>query len=310
MEFSHLSVLLNETVGALDFDRDGVYVDLTAGGGGHSALIASKMSENSRLFCFDKDEEAVKVCESRFANDKRIKVIRSDFKDAAASLREQGIEGVDGAIADLGVSSYQLDNASRGFSYMHDAPLDMRMDKSAPLTARDVVNGYSETALADILFNYGEERYSRRIAAAICERRKTKPIETTFELVEIIKNAMPKAALSEKQHPAKRSFQAIRIEVNGELSSLGEGLENVFGLLKKDGVLAVITFHSLEDRTVKRFFADKMKGCTCPKDFPVCVCGKKPEAELITRKPILPSEDEIRINPRARSAKLRAAKKL
>lgn len=310
MEFSHVTVLLNETVNMLDFSKDGIFADLTAGGGGHSALIANKMSENSRLFCFDKDEEAVAVCKKRFENDKRVTVIHSDFKKIKEKLSELGIYGIDGVIADLGVSSYQLDNAERGFSYMADAALDMRMDRNRDFSAYDVVNGYSEEELADIFFKYGEERFSRRIAGNICEKRKEKPIETTAELVSVIRSAMPKAAQNEKQHPAKRCFQAIRIEVNGELESLDEGLKAMFEILNPGKTMAVITFHSLEDRAVKQFFQDKAKGCTCPKDFPVCVCNKKPELEIITRKPVLPTDEEIEINPRSRSAKLRAAKKL
>ncbi len=310
MEFSHITVLLNETVGMLDFSSDGIFADLTAGGGGHSALIASKMSKNSRLICFGKDAEAVAVCKKRFENDKRVTVVHSDFKNMSEKLAELGISGIDGVIADLGVSSYQLDNAERGFSYMADAALDMRMDKSRELTAAEVVNGYGESELADIFFKYGEERFSRKIAAKICEVRKEKPIETTAELVDVIKSAMPKSAQNEKQHPAKRCFQALRIEVNGELSSLDEGLKAMHEMLNPGKTMAVITFHSLEDRAVKQFFADKARGCTCPKDFPVCVCNKRPEVEIITRKPVLPTDEEIKANPRARSAKLRAAKKL
>lgn len=310
MEFSHTTVLLDETVGMLDFSRDGVYVDMTAGGGGHSALIASKMSKGSRLICFDKDGEAVDVCKRRFENDKRVEVVRTDFKNAATVLLDLGISEIDGAIADLGVSSYQLDNDARGFSYMHDAPLDMRMDESAALTAYDIVNGRSEEELKRILYIYGEEDFAPRIAAAICKRREESPIRSTAELSEIIKSAIPAKARVGGHHPAKRSFQAIRIAVNKELDRLPVMLEKVIGRLKPGGVLAVISFHSLEDRIVKNTFADQARGCTCPPSFPVCVCGNKEKVKIITKKPVLPTEAELEINPRSRSAKLRACRKI
>ena len=310
MEFSHVTVLLNETVGMLKLKEDGVFVDATAGGGGHSSLIASQMTKNSRLICLDKDSEAVAVCKNRFKDDKRVTVLQTDFCNIKESLFEIGIEKIDGVIADLGVSSYQLDNAERGFSYMADAPLDMRMDKTKSFSAKEVVNQYSEEELANIFFKYGEEKFSRKIAAKIVEARKKKEIETTLELVSIIKSALPAFALKEKQHPAKRCFQAIRIEVNGELDSLEKGLSSMFEMLNPSKTMAIITFHSLEDRITKHFFSDKAKGCTCPKDFPVCVCGKKPEAKVITNKPVLPSDEEIKENPRSRSAKLRAAMKI
>ena len=309
-DFSHYSVLLNETVSALCVKPEGVYVDLTLGGGGHSEKIAEKLT-TGRLICIDADTtaiEASKIRLSRFGG--KITYVHSFNDEIDSVLDSLGIDLIDGAIADLGVSSYQLDNADRGFSYMHDAPLDMRMDESAPLTAYDIVNGRSEEELKRILYIYGEEEFAPRIAAAICKKRAESAIKTTAELSDIIKSAIPAKAKVGGHHPAKRSFQAIRIAVNGELDRLPVMLTKVIDRLKTGGVLAVISFHSLEDRIVKTTFADAARGCTCPPSFPVCVCGNKEKVQIITKKPILPGEAELDINPRSRSAKLRACKKL
>ena len=308
MEFSHIPVLLSETIDALNIDPDGIYVDGTAGGGNHSAAIAERLSEKGRLICVDRDEEAIAACKKRFENsDKNIEIIHSEFANIPEILKEKGIFA-DGILADLGVSSHQLDDASRGFSYMQNAPLDMRMDGESGFSAKDVVNGYSADRLAKIFFEYGEEKYSRRIAAGIVGARETKKIETTGELVEIIKKAMPQAALREKQHPAKRVFQAIRIEVNGELTQISSLLENILPYMNNGGRLAVITFHSLEDRIVKNAFSKFQKPCTCPPEFPVCVCGKKAYGHVVG-KVITAGEKELSENPRSRSAKLRVFEK-
>ena len=308
MEFSHIPVLLDETIDALNIDPDGIYVDGTAGGGNHSAAIAERLSEKGRLICVDRDEEAISACKKRFENsDKNIEIIHSEFANIPEILKEKGIFA-DGILADLGVSSHQLDDASRGFSYMQNAPLDMRMDGESDFSAKDVVNGYSADRLAKIFFEYGEEKYSRRIAAGIVGARETKKIETTGELVEIIKRAMPQAALREKQHPAKRVFQAIRIEVNGELTQISSLLENILPYMNNGGRLAVITFHSLEDRIVKNAFSKFQKPCTCPPEFPVCVCGKKAYGHVVG-KVITAGEKELSENPRSRSAKLRVFEK-
>ena len=309
-DFSHRSVLLDETVGALRVKPDGVYVDLTLGGGGHSEAIVKQLT-TGRLICLDADTTAIEASKIRLAPylDK-ITFVHS-FNDKIDSvLDDLGVGLIDGAVADLGVSSYQLDNASRGFSYMQDAPLDMRMDEDSPLTAYDIVNGDSEEEIKRILYIYGEENYATRIAAAICKRRAEKPVETTAELCDIIKSAMPEKAKIGGHHPAKRSFQAIRIAVNGELDRLSVMLGKVIDRLKPGGIFAVISFHSLEDRIVKTAFADAARGCTCPPSFPVCVCGNKEKVKIITKKPVLPSEDELSVNPRSRSAKLRVCRKL
>ena len=309
-DFSHYSVLLNETVSALDVKPDGVYVDLTLGGGGHSEKIAEKL-KNGRLICVDADTTAIEASKIRLAKyADKITFVHSFNDEIDSILDELGVDAVDGAVADLGVSSYQLDNADRGFSYMHDAPLDMRMDESAALTAYDVVNGKTEEELKRILYIYGEEDFASRIAAAICRKREESPIKTTSELSEIIKSAIPAKARVGGHHPAKRSFQAIRIAVNKELDRLPVMLEKVIGRLKPGGVLAVISFHSLEDRIVKNTFADQARGCTCPPSFPVCVCGNKEKVKILTKKPVLPTEAELMINPRSRSAKLRACRKI
>ena len=307
-EFTHAPVLLEETIEALRIKPDGVYADLTLGRAGHSREIARRLTGGGLLVGVDRDAAAIEASrEVLELLGVRTLLIHSDFRDAAAKLREAGIEHVDGILMDLGVSSPQLDDAQRGFSYMKDAPLDMRMDLSAGLTAREIVNDTDPQELERILREYGEERYSGRIARAIADAR---PIESTLELVEVIKSAMPAAALREKQHPAKRSFQAIRIAVNDELGALEKGLSDAAGLLNTGGRLAVITFHSLEDRIVKNFIAERSQGCICPPDFPVCVCGRKPELKAAPRKPITPSAEELKPNPRARSAKLRVAEKL
>ena len=309
MEYTHQPVLLNECIQGLAIRPEGVYVDGTLGRAGHSREIAKRLT-TGRLLCIDRDQAAIDAAEERLAPWRdRVTLIHSNFDRLGDILREEGITGVDGMLFDLGVSSPQLDDPSRGFSYMQDAPLDMRMDASAPLTAREVVNGWSYEELRRILFDYGEERYAPAIAKAICRRREERPVETTLELVEVIKSAMPSAALREKQHPAKRSFQAIRIAVNGELDALPPMLKSAVEGLNPGGRLAVITFHSLEDRIVKRAMQDMARGCTCPPEFPVCVCGKRPKVKVLTRKPIVSGEAELAENPRARSAKLRVAEK-
>ena len=309
MEFTHKSVLLDECIEALNIRPDGVYVDGTLGRAGHSREIVQKLT-TGRLICIDRDMAAIDAAKERLAPwMERVTLVHGNFADLGEVLREKEIAGVDGMLFDLGVSSPQLDDASRGFSYMQDAPLDMRMDKTAALTAYEVVNAWSYEELRRILFEYGEERYAPAIAKAIVKARETSPIETTFQLTELIRHAMPAAALREKQHPAKRSFQAIRIAVNGELDALPPMLKSATEALNPGGRLAVITFHSLEDRIVKRAMQDMARGCTCPPEFPVCVCGKKPKLKLLTRKPIVSGEAELEENPRARSAKLRVAEK-
>lgn len=312
MEFSHVSVLLRESIDALDIKPDGIYVDCTAGGGGHSSEIAKRLSEKGRLISIDRDEDAISAVTERLAPwSDRVTVVRRNYGDVGAVLDELEIHRIDGILWDLGVSSHQLDVADRGFSYMADAPLDMRMDRSAPLSAETVVNTYSEADLARIIRDYGEEKFAGRIARKISEVRDVTPILTTRELSAIIEKAIPeKNRRAENKHPAKRTFQAIRIEVNGELSTIAPSLLAGAEKLASGGRAAVITFHSLEDRIVKNTFADLCKGCTCPPDFPVCVCGKTPAAVHITRKPLIPSDEELEINPRARSAKLRVIEKI
>jgi 16S rRNA (cytosine1402-N4)-methyltransferase len=308
--FTHRPVMLDECIEALNIRPDGIYVDGTLGRAGHSREIAKRLT-TGRLICVDRDQAALDAAQTRLADwMDRVTLIHSNFDRVGEILRELGLPGADGMLFDLGVSSPQLDDGARGFSYMADAPLDMRMDRSEGMTAADVVNGWSQEELRRILFQYGEERCSTQIAAAIVRRRADKPIQTTLELVEVIKSAMPAKALREKQHPAKRSFQAIRIAVNDELASVDRMLKSAVPRLNKGGRLAVITFHSLEDRIVKTGLAEFARGCTCPPDFPVCVCGKTPDIKLVNRKPILPSEQEIAENPRARSAKLRVAERL
>lgn len=309
MEYTHKPVLLDACIQALNIRPDGIYVDGTLGRAGHSMEIARRLT-TGRLICIDRDQAAIDAAQVRLAPWlDRVTLVRSNFSELGAILSGAGVSGADGMLFDLGVSSPQLDDASRGFSYMQDAPLDMRMDTSAPLSAYEVVNTWSQEELRRILYEYGEERYAPAIAKAIVRARETAPVNTTLELVEIIRGAMPPAALREKQHPAKRSFQAIRIAVNGELDALPPMLEAAVDGLNPGGRLAVITFHSLEDRIVKRTLADLAKGCTCPPEFPVCVCGRKPRVRLVNRKPITADGAELADNPRARSAKLRVAEK-
>ena len=309
MEFTHKSVLLDECIEALNIKPDGIYVDGTLGRAGHSREIVQKLT-TGRLICIDRDMAAIDAAKERLAPwMDRVTLVHSNFSELGDVLRQAGVDGVNGMLFDLGVSSPQLDDASRGFSYMQDAPLDMRMDKDAALTAREVVNCWSGDELRRILFDFGEERYAPAIAKAIVRARETAPIETTLELVDIIKSAMPASALREKQHPAKRSFQAIRIAVNGELDALPPMLAAGVDALNPGGRLAVITFHSLEDRIIKRAMQDLAKGCTCPREFPVCVCGNKPKVKILTRKPIVSGAAELEENSRARSAKLRVAEK-
>ena len=312
MEFSHVSVLLHETIEQLHIRPDGIYVDGTLGGGGHSYEICKQLSDKGRLIGIDQDADAIAAATERLKDyADRVTIVRSNYAQMADVLKNLGIEKVDGIILDLGVSSFQLDTPERGFTYRsEDAPLDMRMDRTAGLTARDVVNGWSYEELRRILFEYGEERYAPAISRHIVERREKAPIETTGQLVEVIRSAMPPAALREKQHPAKRSFQAIRIAVNGELEELPPMLRAAAQRLHPGGRLAVISFHSLEDRIIKKTMQELATGCTCPPNFPVCVCGKKPQMKLVSRKPIVATEAELTYNPRARSAKLRVAEKL
>ncbi len=308
--FAHRSVMLEPCMDALAIKPDGIYVDGTAGGGGHSYEIARRLT-TGLLIALDRDEAAIKAASAKLSPmGERARVVRSNFRHVADVLDTLGIERIDGILLDLGVSSYQLDTPERGFSYMADAPLDMRMDARAEKTAYDVVNTYSESDLRRILFDYGEERFAPRIASRIVQARSVKPIETTGELTALIKAAIPAAARDGGHHPAKRSFQAIRIEVNAELDVIRPALEAAMKRLNKGGRMAVITFHSLEDRIVKQTFADMASGCTCPRGLPVCVCGKTPQVKVVSRKPILPDGEELAVNPRSRSAKLRVAEKL
>ncbi len=309
-EFHHISVLLQECIDGLAIKPDGIYVDGTLGGAGHSCQIAKRLT-TGRLIGIDRDPVALQAASERLAPYKdRVTLVHSNFCEMADVLRELGIPGVDGILLDLGVSSPQLDDGQRGFSYMADAPLDMRMNGQDSLTAADVVNTWSYEELKRILYTYGEERYAPQIASAICRKREDTPIATTLELVDIIRSAMPPVALREKQHPAKRSFQAIRIAVNDELGAVEKIMTEAAGLLNPGGRLAVITFHSLEDRIVKQGMSQWAKGCTCPPKIPVCVCGKKPLVQIISRKPITASEQELAENPRSRSAKLRVCEKI
>lgn len=309
-DFHHISVLLEECLEGLAIRPDGIYVDGTLGGAGHSSCIAARLT-TGRLIGIDRDSVALKAAGERLEPYKdRVTLVHSNFCEIKQVLQELNISGVDGILLDLGVSSPQLDDAQRGFSYMADAPLDMRMNSQDSLSAYEVVNTWSQEELKRILYNYGEERYAPQIAAAICRKRENKPIETTLELVDVIRSAMPPAALREKQHPAKRSFQAIRIAVNDELGSVEKVMRDAVECLNPGGRLAIITFHSLEDRIVKVGMADAAKGCTCPPNFPVCVCGNKPKVKLVTRKPIVSGDEELERNPRARSAKLRVCEKL
>ncbi len=309
-EFHHVSVLLEECIDGLNIKSDGVYVDGTLGGAGHSSRIAAKLT-TGKLIGIDRDPVALKAAGERLAPyGDRVQLVHSNFCQLQQVLQELEIDQVDGILLDLGVSSPQLDDGSRGFSYMADAPLDMRMDSEDALTAYTVVNTYSQGELKRILYDYGEERYAPQIAAAICRRREERCVETTLELCDIIRSAMPAAALREKQHPAKRSFQAIRIAVNDELGAVERVMQDAVSCLAPGGRLCIITFHSLEDRIVKVGMNDAAKGCDCPPNFPVCVCGKKPKVKILTKKPIVSGEAELEANPRARSAKLRICEKL
>lgn len=310
MEYTHKPVLLEECLDGLNIRPGGVYLDGTLGRAGHSLEIVKRLAAG-RLIAIDRDKAALDAAPARFGEYlDRVTLVQGSFGGLAGILASLNVGGVDGMLFDLGVSSPQLDDGSRGFSYLQDAPLDMRMDQSAPLTARDVVNGWSQEELKRVLWQYGEERYAGPIAAAIVRERGNAPIETTGQLAELIRSAMPAKACREKQHPAKRSFQAIRIAVNDELGELERLLECALEALNPGGRLAIISFHSLEDRLVKTAYARWARGCTCPPDFPVCVCGKTPQMRLLHRKPTLPSPQEVEENPRARSAKLRAAEKL
>lgn len=309
-ELIHISVLADECINGLNIKPDGVYVDGTLGGAGHSSLICEKLSAGGRLIGIDRDKYAIGRAKERLAQyGERVTYVNSNYSNVKNVLNELGIEEIDGMLLDLGVSSFQLDDADRGFSYRFSSPLDMRMSRGEGMSAKEVVNQYSEKELARILYEYGEERYSRQIAANICKKRAEKEIETTDELVEIIRNSMPAKALRDG-HPAKRSFQAIRIEVNNELGVIEDTINDAISMLKPGGRLVIITFHSLEDRIVKNAYNKAAQGCTCPREFPICVCGNKPKVKVLTKKPILPSDEELEVNPRSASAKLRICEKL
>ncbi len=303
MEFRHIPVLLDQCIEGLNINPDGIYIDCTAGGGGHSSAIAAKLSDKGRLYSLDRDPDAVKAASARLAEFPNARVIHRNYSELDAVLVELGIDAVDGILMDLGVSSHQLDEESRGFSYHTDAPLDMRMSQTG-MSAADVVNTFSEQQLAKIIFEYGEEKFSRRIAANIVKAREIAPVETTLQLADIIRESVPQKARRDK-NPCKKTFQAIRIAVNGEFDHLYEGLDKAFAALKPEGRLAVITFHSLEDRIVKQRFAGWCKGCICPPDFPQCVCGRKPQGILVNKKPLEADSKELENNNRSRSAKLR-----
>ncbi len=310
MKFEHTPVLLQESIDMLDIKSDGIYVDATLGGAGHSEAIAARL-DAGRLIGIDRDANAIRAAtEALLPFGARVTIVHDNFKNIKDILKRCDVGPIDGALLDLGVSSHQLDEPSRGFSYMTDAALDMRMDRSAPVSAYDVVNGYSEPQLSRMIYEYGEERWSKRIAQFIIQQRQKTPIATTGELVRVIEAAIPKAVRTEGGHPAKRTFQAIRIEVNGELTILKQAIQDFADALKPGGRLAVITFHSLEDRIVKNVFSSLEKGCVCPKDFPICVCGARPTLKVLTKKPIISGDEELSANTRAKSAKLRAAEKL
>ena len=310
MEFNHISVLLNETIEGLNIKPDGIYADGTLGGAGHSYQIASKLNGLGRLIGFDQDEDAITASTERLKEFKNVTIVRSNYRNMKEELNNRGINKVDGILLDLGVSSYQLDTVSRGFSYKEEAPLDMRMDNRNEVTARDIVNNYSQGDLFRIIRDYGEDKFAANIAKHIVKNREIKPIETTTELAEIVKAAIPMKFRKQGGHPAKQTFQAIRIELNSELSVLKESLMDMIDLLNPNGRICIITFHSLEDRIVKNIFKEAEDPCTCPKNFPTCVCGKKSKGKVITRKPILPSEEELKLNSRSKSAKLRIFEKI
>ncbi|MFG0216572.1 16S rRNA (cytosine(1402)-N(4))-methyltransferase RsmH [Brevibacillus porteri] len=311
LSFHHVTVLMDEAVAGLNIRPGGIYVDCTLGGAGHSSLIASKLTEGGRLIAIDQDDWALDNARERLASYMdRVTLVKSNFRHIKDIVRDLGLAGVDGILFDLGVSSPQLDEGERGFSYNADAPLDMRMDQQAPLSAYDIINEWDEEEIAKIIWLYGEEKFSRRIARQIVQQRKKQPIQTTGELVELIKEGIPAAARRTGPHPAKRTFQAIRIAVNDELDAFKEAVVDAIEVLNPEGRVSVITFHSLEDRICKQIYQDFSKGCTCPPAFPICTCGNKAVVKVITRKPILPSEEELEANKRARSAKLRVAEKL
>ena len=310
MEFNHISVLLNETIEGLNIKPDSIYADGTLGGAGHSYQIASKLNGLGRLIGFDQDEDAITASTERLKEFKNVTIVRSNYRNMKEELNNRGINKVDGILLDLGVSSYQLDTVSRGFSYKEEAPLDMRMDNRNEVTARDIVNNYSQGDLFRIIRDYGEDKFAANIAKHIVMNREIKPIETTTELAEIVKAAIPMKFRKQGGHPAKQTFQAIRIELNSELSVLKESLMDMIDLLNPNGRICIITFHSLEDRIVKNIFKEAEDPCTCPKNFPTCVCGKKSKGKVITRKPILPSEEELKLNSRSKSAKLRIFEKI
>ena len=307
MEFNHKSVLLDETIESLNINPDGIYVDGTLGGAGHATEVCKRLSKNGRFIGIDQDEDALTVAKERLSKfkDVKIDVVKSNYHEIRKVLEDLGVEKVDGILLDIGVSSYQIDTVERGFSYKEDGPLDMRMDKSNPITAKDIVNEYSEMELFRIIRDYGEDKFAKNIAKHIVLKRKEKPIETTGELIDAIRAAIPQKIQATSGHPAKKTFQAIRIELNKELEVLEDSIDNMVDLLNDGGRLSIITFHSLEDRIVKNKFRNNENPCTCPKNFPMCVCGKKSKGIVVTRKPIVPSDDEIKNNKRAKSSKLR-----
>ena len=311
INFKHRSVLLDECIEALDIKPYGVYVDGTAGGGGHSLEIVKRLTEGGRLIAIDRDDAAIAAATERLCDfSERVTFVRSNFSSVGEVCARLGIEKIDGILLDLGVSSYQLDTAERGFTHNTDAPLDMRMDRRGELDAYTVVNTYTEEELKRVMWTYGEEKFAPKIAAAIVRRRAQKPIESTGELVDVIKSAIPASAREGGHHPAKRTFQAIRIEVNGELDAIEPAIRDAVSLLGEGGRIAIITFHSLEDRIVKQTYADLASGCNCPRSLPICVCGRKPIVKLVNKKPITPSSEELEQNPRSRSSKLRIAEKI
>ena len=309
MDFNHKTVLISETLLALEIKEDGVYVDGTAGGGGLSKQIARRLSSKGKLICIDRDPDAIEVCKERLGSFENVNIVHGNFSDISSIVENLGISKIDGVVLDLGVSSHQLDLAERGFSYNQDAPLDMRMSKEGK-SAYDVVNFMSYEEIRNIISMYGEERFASKIARAIVKRREKNLIKTTKELAEIVKESVPFSVKRDSGHPARKTFQAIRIYVNNELKNLEVGLDESLKLLEKDGIMAIITFHSLEDRIVKQKMNGWAKGCICPSDFPICVCGKKPEVKVLTKKPIIPSDEEVDVNFRSRSAKLRVCKKI
>lgn len=310
MDFKHVSVLLDETVNGLNIKPNGIYVDGTLGGAGHSSEIVKHLNDKGLLIGIDQDKEALKAAREKLKDNENVEYVHNNFHEIKDILDELNIEKIDGIMLDLGVSSYQLDNGDRGFSYMQDAKLDMRMDTDSNFSAYDVVNNYSEEELLRVIRNYGEEKFAKRIVFNIIKGRKVKAIETTFELVDIIRKSIPTKNQRKGGHPAKRTFQAIRIEVNGELEILNQTIDDAVSSLNVGGRIAIITFHSLEDRIVKTKFKELQNPCTCPSSFPICICGKKPRVKIITKKPIYPSEEELAVNKRSSSAKLRIAEKI